>query len=91
MFFHLSRKSLKLNVKVKLNQLVKNKEAVKFVMADINCGLKVVFKDGNNVFVSDCNNLRDELSVFQKCFFEFLFFAFHYLVFDINIIYFFMI
>ena len=59
--FHHGRNNLKRNVKVKLDltkkrysifteamQLVKNTEAVKFVMADINCRLKVVFKDGNN-------------------------------------------
>ena len=61
MFYH-SRKNLKRNVKVKLDltkkhsifteamQLVKYNEAVKFVMTDINCRLKVVFKDGNSVF-----------------------------------------
>ena len=62
MFYH-SRKNLKRNVKVKLDltkkryliftetmQLVKN-EAVKFVMAGINCRLKVVFKDGNSPFL----------------------------------------
>ena len=32
-------------------QLVKNNEAVKFVMADINCCLKVIFKDGNSLFL----------------------------------------
>ena len=61
MFYH-SRKNLKRNVKVKLvltkkrysifteaMQLVKYNEAVKFVMTDINCRLKVVFKDGNSV------------------------------------------
>ena len=63
MFYH-SRKNLKCNVKVKLDltkkrylfftepmQLVKNNEAVKFVMADITCRLKVVFKDGNSLFL----------------------------------------
>ena len=42
-------------------QLVKNNEAVKFVMADINCRFKVVFKDGKSFF-SDCGNLRDILN-----------------------------
>ena len=63
MFYH-SRKNLKRNVKVKLDltkkrflfftepmQLVKNNEAVKFVMADITCRLKVVFKDCNSLFL----------------------------------------
>ena len=63
MFYH-SRKNLKCNVKVKLDltkkrylfftepmQLVKNNEAVKFVMADITCRLKVVFKDCNSLFL----------------------------------------
>ena len=66
---------MKRNVKVKLDltktryltfteamQQVKNSEAVKFVMSDINCRLKVVFKDGNSLFVSDCDNLRDILN-----------------------------
>ena len=43
-------------------QLVKNNEAVKFVTADINCRLKVALKDGNNLFISDRDNLRDILS-----------------------------
>ena len=73
MFYH-SRKNLKHNVKIKLDltkkrylifteamQLVKNNEAVKFVMADINCRFKVVFKDGKSFF-SDCGNLRDILN-----------------------------
>ena len=64
MFYH-STKNLKLNVKVKLDltkkrdsvfteamQLVKNNNAVKFVMANINCRLKVVFKYGNSLFVA---------------------------------------
>ena len=62
MFYH-SRKNLKRNVKVKLDltkkrywiiteviQLVKNNKVVKFVMADISCHLKVVFKDGYSLF-----------------------------------------
>ena len=56
--FYDSRKNLKRNVKVRLDltkkhywQLVKNNEAVKFVMADINCRLKVIFKDGNSLFL----------------------------------------
>ena len=68
MLYH-NRKNLKRNVKVKLDltknsifteamQLVKNNEAVKFALVDINC-LKVVFKDGNSLFFSDCDNLRD--------------------------------
>ena len=74
MFYH-SRKNLKLNVKVKLDltkkrysifteamQLVKNNEAVKFMMADINYRLKVVFKDGNNLFFSVCDHLCDILN-----------------------------
>ena len=61
MFYH-KRKNLKRNVKVKLNvtkkrysifteemQLVKNNRVVNFVMADINCCSKVVFKDGNSL------------------------------------------
>ena len=73
--FHHSRKNLKRNVKVKLDltkkhylifteamQVVKNNEAVKFVMADINCRLKVVFKDDNSLFFSDYDNLRDILN-----------------------------
>ena len=43
-------------------QLVKYNEAVKFVMTDINCRLKVVFKDGNSVFFSDCDILGDILN-----------------------------
>ena len=43
-------------------QLVKNSEAVKFVMSDINCRLKVVFKDGNCLFFRDYDNLRDILN-----------------------------
>ena len=43
-------------------QLVKNNEAVKLVMADINCHLKVVFKDGDSLFLSDCDNLRNILN-----------------------------
>ena len=31
-------------------------------MADMNCHLKVVFKDSNSVFFSDCDNLRDILN-----------------------------
>ena len=64
MFYH-SRKNLKRNVKVKLDltkkcysifteamQLVRNNEAVKCVMADINCRLKIVFNDdGNSLFL----------------------------------------
>ena len=46
----------------KAMQLVKNNEAVKFVTADINCRLKVALKDGNNLFISDRDNLRDILS-----------------------------
>ena len=56
--FYDSRKNLKHNVKGRLDltkrhylQLVKNNEAVKFVMADINCCLKVIFKDGNSLFL----------------------------------------
>ena len=62
MLYH-SRTNLKRNVKVKLDltkkrysiiteviQLVKNNKVVKFVMADINCRLKVVFKDGYSPF-----------------------------------------
>ena len=60
--FYYSRKHLKRYRKVKLDltkkhlifteamQLVKNNEAIKFVMAGINCRLKVVFKDGNSIF-----------------------------------------
>ena len=63
MFYHI-RKNLKRNLKVKLDltkkrystfteamQLVKNNKAVKFVMTDINYRLKVVFKDGNSLFL----------------------------------------
>ena len=46
----------------KAMQLVKNNEAVKFVTADINFRLKVALKDGNNLFISDRDNLRDILS-----------------------------
>ena len=73
--FHHSRKNLKRNVKVKLDltkkhylifteamQVVKNNEAVKFVMADINCRLKVVFKDDISLFFNDYDNLRDILN-----------------------------
>ena len=62
MFYH-STKNLKGNVKVKLDltkkcylifteaiQLAKNSEAAKYVMADINCCLKIVFKDCNSLF-----------------------------------------
>ena len=64
MLYH-STKNLKLNVKVKLDltkkrdsvfteamQLVKNNNAVKFVMANINCRLKAVFEYGNSLFVA---------------------------------------
>ena len=74
MFYH-SRKNLKRNVKVKLDltkkrysiftetmQLVKDNQTVKSVMIDSNCRLKVVFKDGNSLFFSDCDNLRDILN-----------------------------
>ena len=63
MFYHI-RKNLKRNLKVKLDltkkrystfteamQLAKNNKAVKFVMTDINYRLKVVFKDGNSLFL----------------------------------------
>ena len=62
--FYYKRKNLKHSLKIKLNltktrysifteamQLVKNNEVVKFVIADINCCLKVVFKDGNCLFL----------------------------------------
>ena len=62
--FYYKRKNLKHSVKIKLNltktcysiftkamQLVKNNKVVKFVIADINCCLKVVFKDGNSLFL----------------------------------------
>ena len=74
MFYH-SRKNLKRNVKVKLDltkkrypiftkamQLVKNNKAVRLVMVDINCRLKVVFNDGNSLFFSDCDSLHDILN-----------------------------
>ena len=73
MFYH--RKNPKRNVKVKLDltkkcylifteamQLVKDKKAVKFVMADMNCCLKLVFKDDNSLFFTDCDNLDDILN-----------------------------
>ena len=63
MFYH-SRKNLKRNVKVKLDltkkhysifteamQFVKNNKSVKLVMADINYRLKVVFNNGNSLFL----------------------------------------
>ena len=43
-------------------QLVKDRKAVKFVMADINCCLKLVFKDSNSLLFSDCDNLGDILN-----------------------------
>ena len=42
-------------------KLVNNNEVLNFVMADINCCLKVVFKDGK-YFFSDCDNVRDILN-----------------------------
>ena len=43
-------------------QLVNNNEAVKFVMADINCRLQVAFRDGSSLVFSDCDNLHDILN-----------------------------
>ena len=70
--FYQYRRNLKHNGKVKLNltkkgyliftekvQLVKNNEVVKFVMADISCCLKVVFRDGNTPFLSECDSLYE--------------------------------
>ena len=55
---------MKHNVKVKLGltkkhysifteamQFIKNNKSVKLVMADINCRLKVVFNNGNSLFL----------------------------------------
>ena len=42
-------------------KLVNNNKVVNFVMADINCCLKVIFKDGKPFF-SDCDNVRDILN-----------------------------
>ena len=74
MFYH-GRKNLKHNVKVKMDltkkrysissdalKLSKNFENVNFVMVDINCRLKVVFKNGSSKFFSDCDNLREILN-----------------------------
>ena len=73
--FYYSRKNPKRNVEVKLDltkkcylifieamQLVKDKKAVKFVVADISCCLKLVFKDDNSLFFTDCDNLGDILN-----------------------------
>ena len=70
------RKNLKHQVKVKLDltkkrssifsdalKLSKNFENVNFVMVDINCRLKVVFKNGSSKFFSDCDNLREILNM----------------------------
>ena len=75
MFYH-NRKNLKRNVKVKLDltkkrylifsgalKLSQNFESVNFVMVDINCRLKVVFKDGSYEFFTDCDNLREILNM----------------------------
>ena len=75
MFYH-GRKNLKHTVKVKLDltkkrysifsdaiKLSKNFENVNFVMVDINCRLKVVFKNGSSKFFSDCDNLREILNM----------------------------
>ena len=74
-FYH-NRKNLKRNVKVKLDltkkrylifsealKLSQNFESVNFVMVDINCRLKVVFKDGSYEFFTDCDNLREILNM----------------------------
>ena len=63
MFYH-SRKNLKRNVKVKLDltkkhysifteamQFVQSNKSVKLVMVDINYRLKVVFNNGNSLFL----------------------------------------
>ena len=42
-------------------KLVNNNKVVNFVMADISCCLKVIFKDGKSFF-SDCDNVRDILN-----------------------------
>ena len=75
MFYH-GRKNLKHKVKVKLDltkkrysifsdalKLSKNFENVNFVMVDINCRLKVVFKNGSSRFFSDCDNLLEILNM----------------------------
>ena len=71
MLYH-SRKKLKNNIVIKLDltkyryttlsaaiNLVKDHEHVDYVMADINCRLKIVFKDNSSKFFGTIDELRD--------------------------------
>ena len=73
MFYH-SRANLKNNVKLKLD-LTKNRykiftkaietakiyDNLNYIMVDINCRLKVVFKDGGSKFFTDIMILKEIL------------------------------
>ena len=74
--FYYGRKNLKHKVKVKLDltkkpysifsdalKLSKNFENVNFVLVDINCCLKIIFKNGRSKVFSDCDNLREILNM----------------------------
>ena len=72
--FYLSRANLKNNVKLKLdltknryriftkaNKTVKSYGNVNYVMININCPLKVLFKDGSSKFFTDIMSLNEIL------------------------------
>ena len=72
--FYRNRNKLKRNVKVKLDltktrykiftdalESVKQCEVVNFVMVDINCRLKVVFKSGRSKYFTDSSSLNDAI------------------------------
>ena len=72
--FYRSRANLKNIVKLKLDltknrykiftkamETVKGYDNVNYVMADINCRLKVVFKDGSGQFFTDNMSLKEIL------------------------------
>ena len=73
--FYKARKKLKKNVRVKLDltkhryfilqeavKLIDGKDAVDFVYADINCRLKIRFRDGNEEFFESIEDLKGILS-----------------------------
>ena len=68
--FYRNRKSLK-DVRIKLDltksrykilkdaiDLAKEHSDLNYVYADVNCGLKVVFKDGSSNFFNNIDNLK---------------------------------
>ena len=72
--FYRSRANLKSNVKLKLDltknghkiftkpfETVKNYDNVNYIMVDINCWLKVVFKDRSGKFFTDIMSLKEIL------------------------------